>query len=268
MWKQAPRGCVSQAGHGRQCRSALSQHANRAGESQEGIKPTVQRLRAQGIGSILDYASEADVPEEDQRDLQVHPDLLQARTYDYTGEEACDENMRITLRSIAAAADVEGEYGFAAVKVTSLGPPELLRHVSQVCVDIAGTFRNYAAVEAPPVVGSALRDVGPMHTAVLTKEAFLKAMAASDVPIGEAEAISIFAEIDVDDNGRIDYLVRAWRTAQYPCASSLRITHVIMFYVCRSGLTTSTHVCWVRWMLPRLARQSCRQAPPPPWTAT
>ncbi len=152
------------------------------------------------------------MPEEDQRDLQVHPDQLQARTYDYTGEEACDENMRITLRSIAAAADVEGDYGFAAVKVTSLGPPELLRHVSQVCVDIGETFRKYASVEAPPVVGSALRDVGPMHTAVLTKKAFLKAMAASDVPIGEKEAAEIYSEIDVDGNGKIDYLVRTyWR---------------------------------------------------------
>jgi hypothetical protein len=47
-----------------------------------------------------------------------------------------------------------------------------------------------------------------MHTAVLTKEAFLRAMAASEVPISAADASELYADIDVDNSGSIDYLVR------------------------------------------------------------
>ena len=74
--------------------------------------PTRQ-LRAAGVGAILDYAAEADVPE--------HPPnhkagVVSARIYDYDGEAVCDQNAKIFLSCIAAAA--QRENGFAAVKLT------------------------------------------------------------------------------------------------------------------------------------------------------
>lgn len=79
------------------------------------------------MGGILDYAAEADVSQ--PRDLGVSSDKLHARTYHYEGEDECDRNAEITLRAIETAS---AEQGFAAVKVTALGKPELLQHVSTV----------------------------------------------------------------------------------------------------------------------------------------
>ena len=44
-----------------------------AGEDRVTIRPTVTRLRAQGVGAILDYAAEADVPTRD--DVNVRQPL-------------------------------------------------------------------------------------------------------------------------------------------------------------------------------------------------
>ena len=87
-----------------------------AGEDSESIKPAMDRLKRLGIGGVLDYAAEADVSDEsvEERDLGVDQSQLQARTYHYAGEEQCDENLRITLRSIDTAAE---QNGFAAVRI-------------------------------------------------------------------------------------------------------------------------------------------------------
>ena len=49
---------------------------------------------------------------------------LSSRTYDYHGEEECDNNLAIALKAVEAAKETAG---FAAVKMTALGKPELLQ---------------------------------------------------------------------------------------------------------------------------------------------
>lgn len=109
-----------------------------AGTDAETIKPTLEWLRSQGVGGILDYAAEADVSQ--PRDLGVSHDKLHARTYHYEGEHECDKNAEITLRAIETAS---AENGFAAVKVTALGKPELLQHVSTVIQENKRLFRTF-----------------------------------------------------------------------------------------------------------------------------
>lgn len=87
-----------------------------AGEDGESIRPTVNRLKAANIGSILDYAAEADVGDSKRKDIDVNRNVLQSRTYDYSGEEECDKNAEISLKAIQAATESKG---FAAVKVRS-----------------------------------------------------------------------------------------------------------------------------------------------------
>ena len=49
-----------------------------------------------------------------------------ARTFFYEGEAACEKNMETFLRCIEAVATTTQTTGFAAVKLTALGRPQLL----------------------------------------------------------------------------------------------------------------------------------------------
>ena len=65
-----------------------------AGEDEQGIKGKVHYLHDNGIGSILDYAAEADIASEETDTVVVEKrlreDFLTARVYDYKDEALCD----------------------------------------------------------------------------------------------------------------------------------------------------------------------------------
>lgn len=66
-----------------------------AGEDEKSIKPKVDALQACGVGSILDYAAEADVKKDDKDSESVDPNLLSARTFEYQGTIDTDGNLRM-----------------------------------------------------------------------------------------------------------------------------------------------------------------------------
>nr|XP_039262142.1 proline dehydrogenase 1, mitochondrial-like isoform X1 [Styela clava] len=163
-----------------------------AGENEEEIKPCIQKMQSYGVGSILDYAVEEDLSEEEAKDLEMsscvsHVDnsqtggihllnyffrvfktsggavtnegwksdnigehihgtgynkfkahrefgdrrhkVVSARTYFYTDEAKCDENMKMFMKCIDAAGSTT-EGGFAAIKLTALGRPQFLLQFS------------------------------------------------------------------------------------------------------------------------------------------
>nr|XP_054775410.1 proline dehydrogenase 1, mitochondrial-like [Lytechinus pictus] len=126
-----------------------------AGEDQPSIKPKVERLNRYGVGAILDYSVEEDIPhnqavdaemesciseaDHDEKDdakhlkqFMAHPEfgdrregVSSARTYFYTDEKKCDDNLE-TLMECIRVAGATSDDGFCAVKLTALGRPQIL----------------------------------------------------------------------------------------------------------------------------------------------
>jgi len=148
-----------------------------AGEDKEAIKPTIARLTNSGIGSILDYAVEEDLDQEEAEKLemdgcasddklsddiplqslasekfQAHQDfgdrrrgVVSARTYFYKDEANCDKYMEHFLYCINAAGGAS-EDGFAAIKLTALGRPQFLLQFSEALVSSRMLFETLAGV--------------------------------------------------------------------------------------------------------------------------
>eukprot|EP00049_Salpingoeca_infusionum_P012297 m.223931 g.223931 ORF g.223931 m.223931 type:complete len:526 (-) comp15145_c0_seq4:231-1808(-) len=106
------------------------------GEDEAGITPTVARLRQQGIGSILDYAAEADITtaSENLTGIVSEESKAHARQYKIENEAACDENLKRFQICIENVHNVAPQ-GVAAIKLSALCNPDLLRHLSDALLD-------------------------------------------------------------------------------------------------------------------------------------
>ena len=118
-----------------------------AGEDAEAIKPTVRRLEAAGIGGILDYAAEADVPvgggtTPEAGELLRIKIADQARVYTYESEAQCDAHEKI-FRACIDAVHETAPGGFAAIKLTALGNPLLLERMSACIVELRALFDKF-----------------------------------------------------------------------------------------------------------------------------
>ncbi|RWS13708.1 proline dehydrogenase 1-like protein [Dinothrombium tinctorium] len=143
-----------------------------AGEDEDQIRPVIEHLKSFGVKSILDYSAEEDVSEEQAVNSEIstltkddlnstrqnselqnssetndnnlvqfkpHKAFLDrrkykpvARTYFYMNEAQCEKNMETFLKCIDSVAGVTAHTGFAAIKLTALGRPNLLLQLSEV----------------------------------------------------------------------------------------------------------------------------------------
>lgn len=138
-----------------------------AGEDQNKIRPTIDRLKSFGVKSILDYSVEEDLSQEEAEKREVSASIssigdhqeegqlkqyhveqrfadrrykvTSARTYFYLNEASCEKNMDAFLKSIDAVHGVTKSTGLMAVKLTALGRPQLLLQLSEVIM----RARNY-----------------------------------------------------------------------------------------------------------------------------
>jgi len=129
-----------------------------AGEDQQQIKPSIDKMRSFGVKSILDYSAEEDISSQeatkrmtstpstalnatDNSNKRYHAhsefadrrqNVKSARTYFYNNEAQCEKNVDIFLRCIEAVSGTTNSTGFAAIKMTALGRPQLLMQLSEV----------------------------------------------------------------------------------------------------------------------------------------
>lgn len=170
-----------------------------AGENEVLIKPTVHYLNANGVGSILDYASESDVQDESDtttntttsKDQNIESPMkskqnVQCRVYDYKDEVLCDLHAK-TFRDCIEAVHNVSPTGFAAIKCTALGNPKLLETVSTAITELKKLFQKF----------------DEKNTGFVTREQFKKAYSTFFVGGNVDE---IFATLDIDHNDSIDYI--------------------------------------------------------------
>jgi len=166
------------------------------GETTAELQPTIDKLSESGIGSILDYAAEADVvksPEKVEKLAAYGLDQkVTVRMYDYSNEKNCDHHVETFKHCIAAAkaSSAPGAKCFAAIKVTALGDPELLRALSTTLNEYQMVFNERINVGSEDFV---------------TKERFRIAYMGI-FRGGEAEADALFGRLDGDGDGQIDLI--------------------------------------------------------------
>ena len=159
-----------------------------AGEDAAEIAPKLQQLHGVGVGGILDYAAEADLSSP-----PATPDVNQpSRVYTYESEEKCDANLAVFLEAVDAVHATTPE-GFAAVKVTALGDPQLLERASSALVQLRAFFET----------------LDPAGTGVLSREAFIAGWREA-FDVADDESAAAFESIDTDASGDVDIIEFLW----------------------------------------------------------
>lgn len=166
-----------------------------AGENADEIVPTISRLEQSGVRAILDFAAEADVDE-----VQSKGGKQGAKGGDdpFEAEEAlCDMHAEIFKSAILAAS--RQTYGFAAIKLTGLGRPELLLHMSNILVKVRTLFATFAERSSQE---TGTTDV--FGDSVINLEDFEAGIKKLGLAIPDVPAE--FARFDANETGYIDYL--------------------------------------------------------------
>jgi len=158
-----------------------------AGEDEVKIAPTVDYLARNGIGPILDYAAESDVAgEEEVTAAGVVVKRVECRTYSYKDEEACDKHAETFEKCIRAVKQVSPT-GFAALKITALGNPALLKRASTTLTELRGLFTKFDKKNNGQIDLEDFQKQYDMHFATGSSQDF-------------------FRSLDKDGNGKIDII--------------------------------------------------------------
>ncbi|XP_028400731.1 proline dehydrogenase 1, mitochondrial-like [Dendronephthya gigantea] len=193
------------------------------GEDQVALKPVVTRLQKFGVGAILDYSVEEDIDEtstgsssesegkttpkqapnkEIVKQFQLNKDfadrrkkVISARTYFYEDEHKCDLHLETFLKCIDAVG-YASDNGFAAIKLTALGRPQLLLRLSEILYQTKYHFDQMASQCAE----------GRIMNRRIARDGFFKGLLKLGMQLGEEEANAIFDTIDITKSGDIDII--------------------------------------------------------------
>jgi len=167
-----------------------------AGEDRHDMKPVIEMLQKNNIGPILDYAAENDCADSSEsaaglQGIFSQPPFNQpARVYDYKSEEECDRHVSIFQECIHSVHDVS-PVGFAALKVTALGNPELLERMSTMIVEVKNLFAKFQ-----PENGSG---------GLISREEFAQCYR-QHFHVGADHLEAVIESLDPNDTGVVDFI--------------------------------------------------------------
>ncbi|KAH9598497.1 Proline dehydrogenase domain [Trypanosoma melophagium] len=189
-----------------------------AGEDERELKCTVKALEKQGIGSVLDYAAEADAegfapaPGMEEAPNLSMANLVHNTTVTYLPHERMyDENMKLYVMCVMHASlnlPVNGS-GLAAVKVTGMCQPQLLARVSAILLSVHQGWVRFFMEEATPPLEECRIVVGTSteHHRYITEDQVRKGLAryAKVRKYTDNEIDSILKLLDEKNDGKINY---------------------------------------------------------------
>ena len=150
-----------------------------AGENETEIAPVVEKMERHGLHAILDYAAEAD----------VSADAASAAQRLANAEKGHEANTDLFASSIEAAG--KREDGFAAIKLTAMGSPDLLIEVSSYVLAVK---RLYAAMLTGGKVD--VREVPQLKAEdKVTLEQFVSGLKANGMSTSDEEGRKLFSDI-------------------------------------------------------------------------
>lgn len=189
-----------------------------AGSNEHEIKFAIKRLNQLGVGSILDYAAEADVPS----DSKVSSGLAQPPSrsmktllkttdipYDPEEEDTYDINMKLYLMCVSHASlnIPKSGAGFAAVKLTGMCDPRLLSRITAILLNVRKIWCEMCGSECTMeesrvVINNNTRS----ERRFLTREVVGSFIPKYAPGITEVEIAGVLDFLDPDKDGFIDYL--------------------------------------------------------------
>ena len=156
-----------------------------AGENEAEIAPVVEKMERHGLHAILDYAAEAD--ETANTGGSAHESSAAQKLA--SAEKGHDANTDLFASSIEAAG--KRADGFAAIKLTAMGSPDLLLEVSSYVMAVK---RLYAAMLAGGKVN--VREVPHLKVEQeVTLEQFVSGLKANGMNVSDEEGRQLFNDI-------------------------------------------------------------------------
>jgi len=216
------------------------------GETQESVMVTLDALAKQSIGTILDYAVEADTAPASETVVNS-----------YEGEEKCDMTLQVCLKCIDVAA--QRPNGFAAVKLTGLGNPDLLLRIAEIVTAMRDTFSEM--FDTSRTTGANVGKTAGVYSGILGDskfanqhhlnramnfEEFCDGISRLGLELGKDTLKTIFDSMDSTRDGRLDFL--EWIEYVQPTDTSYR-----PFFVSKYAPANSA------WSRPQLTEKEMKQ---------
>ncbi|CCD13745.1 unnamed protein product, partial [Trypanosoma congolense IL3000] len=189
-----------------------------AGEADRELRNTIKSLEGLGIGSVLDYAAEADAEGfAPAPGMAEAPNLSMASLVNNTSvtylphKQAYDENMKLYVMCVLHSAlhKPKGGVGLAAVKVTGMCDPQLLARVSAILHMVHRDWIEYFTEEQPPPVEECNVVMGTKteHKRYITRDQVRKGLTnlAASRKYTEDEIKAVLDVLDPDNEGRTNY---------------------------------------------------------------
>lgn len=191
-----------------------------AGESDQELKKTIQTLENKGIGTILDYAAEADTegsvapaPGASEAPNISMQSLISKNDLQYVmNENDFENNMKLYMMSIMhASLHSPDQYNsLAAIKVTGMCDPQLLARMSAILMAIHQSWALYFTQETAPKLEECRIVMGPKlpHQEFITFDQLKAGFESFDPgnPLKDEELEEFKTLLDPQKNGKISFV--------------------------------------------------------------